>query len=185
MKGFFSYIVLLLMSVAVFAQEPPKQQVEPMDTIVLISGRKVLGKVQMVSSSKITHIPKDKNDVVDIDRKQVQLIIYRNGKVERFNTPAVELVDEGNWKTIVLTDQVGDVDGLFNLGSISAQSSPKSRTAKSAQRSADIRMQKMAAAMGGIMILVKKRESKGGYGEVPTHLVEGDVYGFDPPADKK
>lgn len=184
MKGLLYCILLVFLASNLQAQEPPVKPSEPVDTIILISGRKVLGLVQMVSNNRITYFPKDKKQAEEMDRKQVQKIIYRNGKIEKFNTPALEVVAEGNWKTIVLTDNASDVEGLYDLGKINAQSSPKSRSAKSAQRSADIRMQKTAAAMGGIMILVTKRESKGGYGEIPTHFVEGNVYGFDPPKDK-
>ncbi|HOP03806.1 MAG TPA: hypothetical protein PL017_04305 [Tenuifilaceae bacterium] len=183
MKTIIKLFLLMLCTTAVMAQEQPQQPKEPVDTIILISGRKVMGMVQMVSNSRITYFPEGKKEFKEMDRKQVQSIIYRNGRIEKFNTPAVEMVAEGNWKTIVLTDNPSDVEGLFDLGKIDAQSSPRSRSAKSAQRSADIRLQKKAAAMGGIMILVTKRESKGGYGEIPTHLVEGNVYGFDPPVE--
>lgn len=183
MKFFVNLVLISLITTTLFAQEQPQEPKEPVDTIILISGRKVMGMVQMVSGNRITYYPEGKSEYKDMDRKQVQSIIYRNGKVEKFNSPAVEMVAEGDWKTIVLTDNPADVEGLFDLGQINAQSSPRSRSAKSAQRSADIRLQKTAAAMGGIMILITKRESKGGYGEIPTHFVEGNVYGFDPPAE--
>jgi len=184
MKGAIITFLLVACTTMLWAQEQPKQPSQPVDTVVLISGRKVLGQVQMVSSSKISYFPEGKKQISEIERRQVQSIIYRNGKVEKFNTPALEVVSEGDWKTIVLTENSSDVEGLYELGRIDAQSAPRSRSAKSAQRSADIKMQKKAAALKGIMILVTKRESKGGYGEVPTHLVEGIVYGFDPPSDK-
>ncbi|KAF5084324.1 hypothetical protein DSECCO2_79510 [anaerobic digester metagenome] len=151
------------------------------DTIVLVSGRKTLGNVQGVSPSQVTYSPADSKEVLKMDRKQVHKIIYRTGRVEIFNKLAFEMVEEGDWKTIILTEKQEDVEGLYALGNVDAQSSKNSRNARSAERSANIRLQKKAAAMGGYIVLITKRESKGGYGEIPTHLVEGVVYGFDPP----
>ena len=108
-------------------------------------------------------------------------IYYRTGVVEHFNSLAVVMVDEGDWQTVILTDNKDDVEGFFALGQVDAQSSPQSRNARSAQRSADIRLKKRAVNMGGIVVLITKRESRGGYGETPTHYVEGIVYGFEPP----
>ncbi|HQB77460.1 MAG TPA: hypothetical protein PLJ52_03880 [Tenuifilaceae bacterium] len=151
------------------------------DTIVLVSGRKTLGNVQGVSPSQVTYSPADSKEILKMDRKQVHKIIYRTGRVEIFNKLAFEMVEEGDWKTIILTEKQEDVEGLYALGNVDAQSSKNSRNARSAERSANIRLQKKAAAMGGYIVLITKRESKGGYGEIPTHLVEGVVYGFDPP----
>jgi hypothetical protein len=179
-KLIFTSLTVFLALASAFAQEKP---VEPSDTIVLISGRKVPAKVQAVSPSKVSYFPIDKTTSQDMDRKQVHKIIYRTGRVEHFNSLAVQVVDEGDWKTIILTDNRDDIEGFFALGEVSAQSSPRSRSAKSAQRSADIRLKKRAVNMGGLVVFITKRESRGGYGEVPTHFVEGIVYGLDPPTE--
>ena len=161
-----------------------QQQVDVPDTIVLVSGKKVLVKIQSVSSSKITYYPQGKSKLEEMARKQVHKILYKTGRVEFFNKPAFEMVNEGDFKTIVLTEKEEEVEGLFPLGKVDAQSSKNSRTAKAAQRSADIRLQKKAANMGAIMVLITKRESKGGYGEVPTHFVEGVAYGLEAPKEQ-
>jgi len=93
------------------------------------------------------------------------------------------MIDEDSWQTVIVTDSKDDVEGLFALGDVSAQSSPQARNARAAKKSADIRMKKRAVNMGGIMVLVTKREARGGYGEIPTHFVEGVVYGFEPPLE--
>ncbi len=155
--------------------------VVPNDTIMLISGRKVAVNVQGVSASNIAYMTLESNEVKEIDRKQVHKIIYRNGRVENFSSLAMMMVDEGDWKTVILTDNKEDIEGLFALGEVDAKSSPRSRNAKAAQRSADIRLKKRAVNMGGIVVFITNRETKGGYGEIPTHLVTGIVYGFDPP----
>jgi hypothetical protein len=156
---------------------------EQSDTIILISGRKIPVMVQGVSSTKISYMIPDKDGIQEIERKQVHKIAYRNGRVENFSSLALQMVDEGDWKTVILTDNKDDVEGFFALGEVEAKSSPQSRNAKAAQRSADIRLKKRAVNMGGIVVLITNRESKGGYGETPSHLVQGVVYGFDPPSE--
>lgn len=188
MKRFFTTITLFVLFLPVYAQNADSvgnesEKVVPADTVMLISGRKVVVRVQGVSPSKVSYMPVDNDEIKEMDRKQVHKIFYRNGMVEHFNSLAVQMIDEGDWQTVILTDSKDDVEGFFALGEVEAQSSPQSRNMKSAQRSADIRLKKRAVNMGGIVVLITKRESRGGYGEVPTHFVQGVVYGFEPPAE--
>lgn len=172
------FIVLYFFILAPFATIAQETRV---DTIVLVSGKRVLGKVHGVSSTKITYYPEGKSKIEEFARKQIQIILYSTGRREFFNKPAFEMVAERDFKTIVLTENDEEVAGLYELGTIDAKSSKNARSAKAAQQSADIRLQKKAVNMGGYIVLITKRESKGGYGEVPTHFVEGIVYGVDPP----
>jgi hypothetical protein len=171
---------ILVLSICFYAGFAFSQEVAIVvaDTIIMISGKKVLSSVQGVSSTKITYIPFGKTEVKEVERKQVHKIKYKNGRVESFNSLAMQMVAEGDWKTIIITDKKSEVEGFVVLGEVDAKSSARVRDAKSAQRSAEIILKKKAANMGGLVILVTKRESKGGYGEVPSHKVEGVVYGF-------
>ncbi len=181
MNRLISIIAIILLSLPVFSQTSGSPSKVSVDTVVLISGRKLAVRVQGVTPSRVSYFPFDKDELRSMDRKQVHKIYYRTGVVEHFNSLAVVMVDEGDWQTVILTDNKDDVEGFFALGQVDAQSSPQSRNARSAQRSADIRLKKRAVNMGGIVVLITKRESRGGYGETPTHYVEGIVYGFEPP----
>ena len=180
------FVLLFILSFfpsIVSAFEGSKLEQEPVDTIILISGRKMTAHVQRVATSRISYIEPGSDELKEMNRRQVHRIIYKTGRIETFNTLAAEVVAEGDWRTIILTDDKSDVEGLYDLGSIEAQSSPRSRDARSAERSANIRLQKRAANMGGFMVYITRRESMGGFGEVPTHYVEGIVYGFEPPPE--
>ncbi len=174
----------MLLAFPGWSQNANQNGVQKVDTIILVSGKKLLGKIHGVSSSKISYFPLNKPKMEELARKQINKILYSTGKVEMFNKPAFEMVNQGDFKTIVLTDNPEEVNGLYELGKVNAQSSKNARDAKSAQQSANIRLQKKAANMGAYIVLIKKRESKGGYGEVPTHLVEGIAYGLDPPKEQ-
>ena len=180
MKKITVVLSLTMLFASASAQDIVK---EPSDTIVLISGRKVPVMVQGVSPTKISYLIEGNTEIKEVERRQVHKILYRNGRAESFSSMAMQMVAEGDWKTVILTDKQEDIEGFFALGEAEAQSSPRSRNAKSAQQSADIRLKKRAVNMGGIVVFITNRESKGGYGEVPTHKVTGIVYGFDPPAE--
>lgn len=175
------FILILLVSAPSWSQGVTQSSV---DTIVLVSGKKILCKIHGVSSSKVTYYPINKTALLELARKQVNIILYSTGRREFFNKPAFEMVAEGDFKTIVLTNNPEEVAGLYVLGKVDAKSSKGARNAKAAQQSADIRLQKKAANLGAYIVLIKKRESKGGYGEVPTHFVEGVAYGLEPPKEQ-
>lgn len=184
MRGFLKRVLLFLLIALSSAPCWAQDNEVRVDTIVLVSGKKILGKIQGVSSSKVTYYPQNKTKAEELVRKQVQKILYSTGRREFFNKPAFEMVAERDFKTIVLTENPEEVSGLYELGKVEAKSSKNARSAKAAQQSADIRIQKKAVNMGAYIVLIKKRESKGGYGEVPTHFVEGIAYGLDPPKEQ-
>jgi hypothetical protein len=173
------YVVVLTCN----AQDQKKVEGEKLDTIILVSNKNVIAKVQGVTSTRVTFYRQGSTKLEEMDRKQVHKIKYTTGRVEMFNKLAFEMVDEGDWKTVILTEKPEEVEGLYDLGKIDAQSSKGSRNAKSAERSARIRLQKKAANMGGMYVLITKSEAKGGYREVPTHFFEGIVYGLEPPKE--
>lgn len=175
------FLLILLVSAPSWSQDATQSSV---DTIVLVSGKKILCKIHGVSSSKVTYYPINKTALLELARKQVNIILYSTGRREFFNKPAFEMVAEGDFKTIVLTNNPEEVAGLYVVGKVDAKSSKGARNAKAAQQSADIRLQKKAANLGAYIVLIKKRESKGGYGEVPTHFVEGVAYGLEPPKEQ-
>nr|MDA3780618.1 hypothetical protein [Bacteroidales bacterium] len=87
----------------------------------------------------------------------------------------------GDWKTVIVTKNKSDVQGLYELGKVNGRSSAGSRSAKKAKKSATIRMQKRAANLGGIMVLVTDSEFIGGFGEFPSYRVNGIAYSFQAP----
>ncbi|MBQ9470116.1 MAG: hypothetical protein IJU72_04085 [Bacteroidales bacterium] len=178
MRAAILTITLSLASLLAFGQEVP-------DTIILVSGKRVPCKIISVSTSKMVYTNQKTGKKEDIARKQLHKAIYANGRVERFNNLAFESVSTTDFKAVILTENQADVEGLYVLGNIEAKSGKSSRNAKSAERSASIKMQKKAAAMGGVYVLLTKNQAIGGYREVPTHVFEGVVYGFDPPEEQK
>lgn len=174
---------LCLASVSLYSQTPltTTGETTAVDTIILISGKRVPGKILGLSSTKLTFKKQNGTQKEQIPRKKLHKAIYANGRVEKFNNLAFQSVSATDYKAVILTENQADVEGLYALGELKTQSSKNSRNAKNAERSAAIKMQKKAAAMGGVYVLITKNQAVGGYHEVPTHFYEGVVYGFDPP----
>ena len=118
-----------------------------------------------------------------MERKEIQKIIYKNGRIEEFNKPVFELVDDYSWEAVWLTEDKKEVSELYRRGKISAKSPASSCSPKAAKKNAIIRLQKKAAAMKGTVVLVTKKQALGGYGEYPGYYIEGIVYGLEPLAE--
>lgn len=166
----------LFMSLPLLAQE-----VEKLDTIYMLGRRKLVVEVKNISSSTVRYSKPGSDESVTLQRKQIQKIIFSNGRKEVFNKPVMMMVEAGDWKTVIVTDRKNDVNGLYELGKVEAKSSAGSRSAKSAKKSAVIRIQKKTANLGGMIVLITKEQSVGGFGEPPTYEIEGIAYGYEPP----
>ncbi|MGE0078659.1 MAG: hypothetical protein AB7S48_12435 [Bacteroidales bacterium] len=171
--------VILNLSLIGFAQD----NTVSMDTIILVSSKKIIGKVQGVGSSKITVYRADTQKIEEITRKQIHKILYSSGRVEAFNSMAFQELDATNFQAVIITENPADVDGLYAYGEVKSKSGKTSKTAKAAEKNARIRLQRRAAAMGALYVLITKSETRGGYKEVPTHFYEGIAYGIDPPKE--
>jgi hypothetical protein len=182
-KTIFTLLILILLSLTTFSQE---DETTKLDTIYLLGGRKKIVEIKNISSATVRYKEQESEETIVLERKQIQKIIFSNGRVEVFNTPVFRMVDEGSWKTVIVTDNKDDVTGLYERGKVDARSSAGSRNAKSAKKSATIRIQKKAANLGGLIVLITKQESVGGFGEAPTYYIEGIAYGYEPlPEEKK
>ena len=136
--------------------------------------------VTKVTASYVSFVYPGEPEVYTIERKQIQKIVFKNGRIEEYNKPVFEMVDDYSWEAVWLTENKKDVVDLYRRGKVSARSAPSSRSPKAAKKSAIIRLQKKAANMKGVVILVTHKESTGGYGEYPGYLIEGIVYGLEP-----
>ncbi len=181
MKNFLVLLLMLVSSLSVFAQTPSQKKEVPMDTIVKLGGRKLIVDVTKVTATDVYFMQPNKQEVISIERKQIEKIIYRSGKIEQLNKPLLMMVDEGSWEGVLITDNKDETKGLYEVGLVNAISASNSRSKKAAKQSATIRLQKRAANLGAYIIYLTKAEAKGGYGEIPGYEMEGIAYSLTPP----
>lgn len=156
---------------------------EALDTIFKIEGKVLPVDVVKVTAQYVSFLVPGSDETYTIERKEIQRIVYKNGRVEEYNKPAFELIDEYSWEAVWLTEDKKDVAELYRRGKVSAESPASARSPKAAKKNAVIRLQKKAAAMKGTLVLVTKKQATGGYGEYPGYYIEGIVYGLEPLAE--
>ena len=176
LKVFVFTVCIMLLGVAkVSAQEE-----EAMDTIYKVEGKVMPVDVVNLSQGYVSFKIPGNDETYTIERKEVQKIVYRTGRIDEFNKPIFQMIDDYSWEAVWLTEDKKDIKELYKRGEVSAQSPASSRSPKAAKKSAIIRLQKKAAAMKGTVIYITKKQNTGGYGEYPGYYIEGVVYGDQP-----
>jgi hypothetical protein len=154
---------------------------DPIDTVVLLGNRKIPGFVKQVGVLTVLYTLEAKPDsLITVQQKDLEKIIFRNGKIEPFNKAVIDEVDDKQWQSILLTKKEKDVAGLYKRGAIAGKSKPNARSKKDAQASGTIKIQKQAAALKATIILITKEEFYGGFGDPQGYYVEGIAYGLEP-----
>ena len=156
----------------------------PVDTIYQLNGNVITGDVTTVTPAYISFTLQGTPEEYTIERKEVQRVVYKNGRIETFNKAAFELLDDSMWEAVWLTDKKNEVGDLYMLGEVEATSPSSARSVSAAKKGATIKIQKKAANMKGTVVLVTKRQNTGGFGEYPGYYIKGIVYGPEPPEDE-
>ena len=170
----------------VFGQVKPKPvpgtaKPVPVDTIVRLGNRKIPALVKQVGALSVVYaLPVKPDSIIRIDLKELEKIIYRNGRIDIFNKSVIEDVKDNQWESILITHKEKDVAGLYKRGDVSGKSKPNARSKKDANQSATIKIRKQAAAIKATIILITHEEYYGGYGDPQGYTVEGIAYGPEP-----
>ena len=137
--------------------------------------------ITTVTPTYISFIFPGKKEEFTIERKEVQQIIYKSGKIDVLNKAAFELIDDSSWEAVWMTEDKKEVGDLYMLGEIEARSPSSARSASAAKKGAIIKLKKKAANMKGSLILVTKKETTGGYGEYPGIFYQGNCIRYGTP----
>jgi len=173
-------ILKIIVAVAFISLSLQGKSQVALDTIFKIEGKVMPVDVIKVTQNYVSFIVPGSTENYTMQRKEIQKIIYKNGRIEEFNKPVFEMIDDYSWEAVWLTEDRKDVAEMYKRGKITAKSPASARSPKAAKKNATIRLQKKAAALKGTVVYVTKRQATGGYGEYPGYYIEGVVYGFEP-----
>ncbi len=179
MKKFACLFTVLCLGLFMYGQNI-NVKVEPTDTIFKLGGAVLLVDVTKVTTNYVSFVYPGQNEVYTIERKQIEKIIYKNGRIEQLNNPIMKMIDEYQWEAVWLTEDKKEVIDLFKRGLVESKSAPSERSPKAAKKNAIITLKKKAANMRGTVILVTHKQKTGGYGEYPGYYIKGIVYGPEP-----
>jgi propanediol dehydratase large subunit len=181
---FLSMILCTLLTVQGSTMSDTTQEEQHVDSLVKLGQRKIPVNIVSVGSKYVYYHELDNNNNrKKIERDKVQRIIYHNGNIDVLNDPVMETVNEKSWRTVLVTEDKDQVEGLYKIGKVTVESSSGIRNIKAAKRNAEIRLQKKAIYKGGNVVYVTKAEAKGGFGDIPGYLMEGVIYSFSPPPE--
>lgn len=149
------------------------------DTIYKIDFTTILCEKLNISSSQVQYLKLGGTEWESISRKEVMKIVYKDGRKEPFNKGVFEMIDANDWKAVILTKNPKDVTGLDVKCSVSSESTKGMKSKKAAKRSAEVKLMKEAVKCGATIVLITRMEPIGGYGEVPSYIMEGKAYGLE------
>ncbi len=154
------------------------------DADTLVYHRKKREAVIIVNTtpSSIFFTGPDNTRIREVERDQVERIIYADGRTEVLNPTGIELIPEDSWRHITLTEDPRDVEEMYVRGQVEA-TAPASRNKMMTIRNAEIRLQRQAAFLGADMVLVTETRFRGSLRDVPSITMKGIAYGFLPPEE--
>lgn len=156
------------------------------DRIIKLNRDTLVVTIIKVSAGDVTFLYPLNKSINRLPIFHIKEIIGKDGKpnttfnggtntVKGNENDSTQLTD---WKTIVLTSNPSDVDGMENLGDIEARSEGERATTNAAlvEKNAIFHLKKKAAILGATKVLVTEKNAIGGYGESPAIQIKGIAY---------
>jgi hypothetical protein len=152
------------------------------DWIKLLDGAELEVEVRKISEKYVFYSQPGNMKTTEIDRRLVQTIYYRTGKVELMNKKATEIKTIKDWRHVKITKEPMDVEGMIKLDDIEivyeASSRQQFNNASVLESGAEIRIRKEAGSLNADIVLIKKITHQRAYGEAPSVLVNAEAYRF-------
>ena len=115
-----------------------------------------------------------------IDRRKVQTVYYRSGRIENMASRETEIRTVKDWKEVEITNKPEDVEGMIKLEEhkMGFQATTRHHYYKpeTLETSAEIQIRKEAGLKGADIVLITKREHHRAYGDPPTVTLYGISY---------
>lgn len=150
------------------------------DTIVMLNGDKLLANVKKFTVKDLFYGFPGEQKMEQVDRRYVQKIIYKYGRVEVISAVQVDVREVGGWRDVkVLKKRNASLDKMIELGEVEGideGTREKYVDARDLERSATITLQKKAALLGATVVLITTRDVRRPYGDPPYVKLVGMAY---------
>ncbi|PKP43821.1 MAG: hypothetical protein CVT95_11725 [Bacteroidetes bacterium HGW-Bacteroidetes-12] len=150
------------------------------DWLKLLNGQEKEVEVRRISDKYVFYSQPDNMDVEWIDRREVQTIYYRTGKIEQMTQKAIEIRKVKDWQKIDATRAKEDVDDMIKVEDLQVKHEATNRheynKAKTLETSAEIILKKQAALLNADIILIVKVEHHRAYGDPPVVTMTAEAY---------
>jgi len=150
------------------------------DWIKLLDGKEIEVEIRKISE-KFVYFSKPGDMETDyIDRRQVQTIYYRTGKIEPMSANPTEIRKIIEWEQVDITNNPKDVEGMIKIEELKVALQATTRhhyyKPETLETSAEIILRKNAGLNGGEIVLVTSREHHRAYGDPPRVTLLGTSY---------
>ncbi len=150
------------------------------DWIRLTNGEEREVEVRKISD-KYVYISKPGDmDMEWIDRREVQTIYYRSGRVEPMTEKEVTVRQVKDWKDIKTTTKPADVEGMIRVEDLEVRMEASTRhhhtRPSTLESSAEIVLKKNAALLNADIVLITRKDHHRAYGEAPSIYMTGVAY---------
>lgn len=149
------------------------------DTLVYLLKEREAVVIINTTPSTILFTRPDNNKIMEIDRDEVERIIYCDGRIEILRPPGIDPIPEDSWRHITLTEDPREVEDMYVRGPVEV-TAPVSRNKRVTIRNAEIRLRRQAAFLGADMVLVTETQFSEGFRDMPSITIKGIAYGFLP-----
>ena len=150
------------------------------DTIVMLNGDKLLANVKKFTVKDLFYGFPGEQKMEQVDRRYVQKIIYKYGRVEVISAVKVDVREVGGWRDVkVIKKRSAALDAMVELGEVEGideGTREKYVDARDLERSATITLQKKAALLGATVVLMTTRDVRRPYGDPPYVKLVGMAY---------
>ena len=149
------------------------------DIMVLMNGEQKEVEIRKFSVKFIYFSNPNQSNMMQIDRRLVNVIYYRSGRKEIITPKSVDIPDNSDWEKVVVTEDPKDVKGnMIQIDVIEARVEASSREHKpeTLEATAKTILKKKAALLKGELVLIKKKSHNRAYGEPPSLIMQGIAY---------
>jgi hypothetical protein len=150
------------------------------DWIKLVNGKEKEVEIRRISEKYVYFSEPREMDMKWIDRREVQTLYYRSGKIEQMTQGEVEIRKVKDWKLVELTKDISKVESMIRIDVVEIRLEASSRhhyyKPETLQSSAEIVLKKNAALLHADIILITRTEHHRAYGDPPSIYMSGVAY---------
>ena len=151
------------------------------DIMMLMTGEQKEVEIRKFSTKFIYFSRPSEANMVQIDRRLVNVIYYRSGRKEIITPKAVDIPQNSDWEKIKVTENPKDVSGMMieiDVIEVVVEATTREQYVKpqTLENSAYIILKKKAAMLNGELVLIKKKSHSRPYGEAPSLRIEAVAY---------
>jgi|GEM_PF-1643554 hypothetical protein len=155
------------------------ENIVQLDTIVKLSGKSIVGNIVKDNLSKFYYFLPNETKLIEIERAEINKIVYKSGKVVVLNLKEANAQDVPGWRDVKVVYKPTEVEGMDTVADVESYCASETgvyQTAKWLERKATIDLQKKTVLLHGDCLLIVDKIVRRSYGDPTTIQLFGRIY---------